>query len=62
MTEKDVLLMPQQTTANNGVTSRWLYRLAAKLPLPRCISRKNLRFQQAGLQRQIAAKRPDSRR
>jgi predicted DNA-binding transcriptional regulator AlpA len=60
--EKDTLLNSEQAAALMGVKSQWLYRHAAKLPFTRRISRKNLRFQEAGLRRWIAAKKPDSRR
>jgi len=61
-TDKDTLLSPEETAAIMGVTPRWLYRHAATLPFTRRISRKNLRFSEAGLRRWIAAKKPDFRR
>jgi len=59
--ERDVLLTPENTAALIGVNRRWLYRHADKLPFARRISRKNLRFSEAGLRRWVAAKKPGSR-
>jgi hypothetical protein len=61
-TEQDNLLNSEQAAAIIGVSSRWLFRHAAKLPFTRRISRKNLRFSEAGLRRWLAARKPDSRR
>ncbi|SRR6266542_3419760 len=61
-TEKDTPLTADQAAALMGVSRRWLLRHAAKLPFTRRISRKNLRFSEAGLRRWLAAKKPDSRR
>src|SRR6266542_4052549 len=60
--EKDTLLTADEAAALMGVNRRWLYRHAAKLPFTRRISRKNLRFLEAGLRRWLAAKKPDFRR
>ncbi len=60
--EKDTLLSVEQAATLIGVSRRWLCRHAAKLPFTRRISRKNLRFSEAGLRRWLAAKKPDSRR
>jgi predicted DNA-binding transcriptional regulator AlpA len=59
--EADRLLTPQEAAALIGQTVNWLYRHSAKLPFARRISRKNLRFSEAGLRRWIAAKKPGSR-
>ena len=61
-TDKEILLTPEQAAELMGVNRQWLYRHVAKLPFARRISRKTLRFQEAGLRRWIAAKRPASRR
>jgi predicted DNA-binding transcriptional regulator AlpA len=55
--EPDRLLTPEETAAILDVDVRWLYRHAAKLPFTRRISRKNLRFSEAGLRRWLAAKK-----
>ena len=60
--EKDRLLTPEQAASILGQNVRWLYRHAATLPFTRRISRKNLRFSEAGLRRWLAAKKPDFRR
>jgi len=56
--EKDALLTSEQAASLMGVSRRWLYRHAAKLPFTRRVSRKNLRFSEAGLRRWITAKKP----
>jgi predicted DNA-binding transcriptional regulator AlpA len=56
--EEDNLLTPEQAAEILGQSVRWLYRHAAKLPFTRRLSRKNLRFSEAGLRRWIAAKKP----
>jgi hypothetical protein len=56
---RDELLTPEQAAEILGQDVRWLYRHAKKLPFTRRISRKNLRFSEAGLRRWIAAKKPD---
>lgn len=55
---EDRLLKPEEAAAILGVTPRWLYRHAAHLPFTRRLSRKCLRFSDAGLRRWQAAKRP----
>jgi predicted DNA-binding transcriptional regulator AlpA len=60
--EKDRLLSPKEAAEILGQDVRWLYRHANELPFTRRISRKNLRFSEAGLRRWIAARKPDSRR
>jgi predicted DNA-binding transcriptional regulator AlpA len=59
--ELDRLLTAEEAAAMLGVTVRWLYRHAAKLPFTRRISRKNLRFSERGLRNWIAAKKPSNR-
>src|SRR5436309_2765053 len=60
--EKDRLLTPEQAAAILNQKVRWLYRHSSKLPFTRRISRKNLRFSEAGLRRWLAAKKPASTR
>ena len=59
--ETDRLLTPEETATILGQSIRWIYRHAAKLPFTRRISRKNLRFSEAGLRRWLATKKPVSR-
>jgi excisionase family DNA binding protein len=54
----DRLLTPQEAAVVLGVTRAWLYRHAGKLPFTRRLSRKTLRFSQAGLCRWQALKQP----
>jgi predicted DNA-binding transcriptional regulator AlpA len=56
--EADRLLTPKAASAILGVTSTWLYRHAGRLPFTRRLSRKVLRFSQAGLQRWQTRQRP----
>ena len=56
--DKESLLTPDDAANLLGVNRRWLYRHANTLPFARRISRKNLRFSEAGLRRWIAAKKP----
>jgi hypothetical protein len=44
----DRLLTPEQASGALGVTVRWLYRHAGDLPFTRRLSRKTLRFSEAG--------------
>lgn len=53
----DRLLTPEQAAAMLGVTVRWIYRHAHQLPFARRLSRKALRFSQAGLTRWIKTRR-----
>jgi predicted DNA-binding transcriptional regulator AlpA len=62
VSQQDTLLSPEKAAELMGVAPRWLYRHAAKLPFTRRISRKNLRFSEAGLRRWLGARKPDSRR
>jgi hypothetical protein len=59
--EKDTPLTADQAAALMGVSRRWLLRHAAKLPFTRRISRKNLRFSEAGLRKWLVAKKPSPR-
>jgi predicted DNA-binding transcriptional regulator AlpA len=52
----DRLLTPHQAAERLGVTSRWLYRHAPRLPFTRRLSRKVLRFSEAGLWRWQASR------
>jgi predicted DNA-binding transcriptional regulator AlpA len=52
----DRLLTPNETAERLGVTSRWLYRHARHLPFTRRLSRKVLRFSEAGLRRWQASR------
>ena len=61
-TGSDKLLTPEEAAEILGQKVRWLYRHAAILPFTRRISRKNLRFSEAGLRRWISAKKPSSTR
>ena len=45
------LLNPEEAAALLGVSVRWLYRHAAKFTFTRKLSRKVLRFHEAGLRR-----------
>jgi hypothetical protein len=56
--EPDRLLTPADAAAVLGVTVPWLYRRAPTLPFARKLSRKCLRFSEAGLRRGQAARRP----
>ncbi len=55
---EDRLLTPEEAAAALRVTPRWLYRHAQRLPFTRRLSRKALRFSEAGLRRWRAAHRP----
>ncbi|HEY6368060.1 MAG TPA: helix-turn-helix domain-containing protein [Candidatus Binatia bacterium] len=57
--EKDgaALLTPEKTAELMGVEVRWLYRHAKQLPFTRKLSRRVLRFSEAGLRKWLAAKR-----
>jgi predicted DNA-binding transcriptional regulator AlpA len=45
----DRLLSPQEAGSLLGVTTRWLYRHARRLPFTRRMSRRVLRFSETGL-------------
>ncbi len=55
--EPDRLLTAEEAAPILGVTPRWLYRHARQLPFARRLSRKALRFSEAGLHRFLAARR-----
>jgi predicted DNA-binding transcriptional regulator AlpA len=55
--EADRLLTPTEAAAVLNVTPRWLYRHAKRLPFTRRLSRKALRFSEAGLSRWQATRR-----
>lgn len=52
------LLSPDEAAQRLGVTVAWLYRHSGKLPFTRRLSKKALRFEEAGLQRWQATRRP----
>lgn len=52
------LLTAEQASSILGVSPRWLYRHASNLPFTRRLSRKALRFDEAGLRRWQATKKP----
>jgi predicted DNA-binding transcriptional regulator AlpA len=55
--EPDRLLTADEAAPVMGVKPRWLYRHARQLPFARRLSRKALRFSEAGLRRYMAARR-----
>ncbi len=55
--ETDKLLSPENAAALLGVKVTWLYRHAKTLPFARKLSRKVLRFSEAGLRRWQATRR-----
>lgn len=55
--EADRLLTPEETAERLGISRRWLYRHSDTLPFTRRLSRKALRFSEAGL-RKWQATRP----
>lgn len=52
------LLMPEEAASRLSVSVRWLYRHAGNLPFTRKLSRKVLRFDEAGLERWLKDQRP----
>jgi hypothetical protein len=56
--EPDRLLTAEDAARRLGTTPRWLYRHARQLPFTRRLSRKALRFSEAGLARYLASRRP----
>jgi predicted DNA-binding transcriptional regulator AlpA len=56
--EPDRLLTADEAAPIIGMTPRWLYRHAKALPFARRLSRKALRFSEAGLRRWAASRRP----
>lgn len=55
--EEDRLLTAKEAAPILGVKGTWLYRHAKRLPFARRLSRKCLRFSEAGLRRWQASKR-----
>jgi predicted DNA-binding transcriptional regulator AlpA len=55
---EDRLLTTDEAAALLRVTPQWLYRRADRLPFARRLSRKALRFSEAGVRRWMATKRP----
>jgi hypothetical protein len=53
----DKLLTADEAAPILGVAPRWLYRHAGQLPFTRRLSRKVLRFSEAGLRRYAATRR-----
>jgi hypothetical protein len=53
----DKLLTAAETAGILGVTPRWLYRHAQRLPFARRLSRKVLRFSEVGAHKYAAARR-----
>ena len=56
-TENDVWLTPEKASAILGVNKKWLYRHAKDLSFAKKLSRKALRFNEAGLRRWMATRR-----
>ena len=56
--EDDRLISVDEAAGRLGVTPRWLYRHAPRLPFSRRLSRKALRFSELGLKRWQAAQGP----
>lgn len=54
--EPDRLLTPEAAASRLNVSVRWLYRHAHTLPFTRRLSRKRLRFSEAGLRRYMATR------
>ena len=55
--EQDRLLTPDEAANRLGVSLRWLYRNAKRLPFTRKLTRRTLRFHEAGLEKYIREKR-----
>ncbi|MGH7332642.1 MAG: helix-turn-helix transcriptional regulator [Candidatus Rokuibacteriota bacterium] len=56
--ERERLLTPDEAATRLGVKLTWMYRHAGDLPFTRRLGRKTLRFDEAGLQRWQATRRP----
>jgi predicted DNA-binding transcriptional regulator AlpA len=54
----DRLISPSEVASRLGVTVRWVYRHADQWPFTRKLSRKVLRFSEAGFGRWLQARRP----
>ena len=57
----DRLLDAREAAPILGVTPSWLYRHAGELPYARRLSRKVLRFSEAGIQQYVASRKPGPR-
>jgi excisionase family DNA binding protein len=55
--EPDRLLTPEEAAKLMNVNEAWLYRHAKQLPFAKKLSRKSLRFNEAGLRRWMAARK-----
>jgi predicted DNA-binding transcriptional regulator AlpA len=55
--EKETWLTPEQAAAIIGVDKKWLYRHSKELPFAKKLSRKAIRFNEAGLRRWLAARK-----
>jgi predicted DNA-binding transcriptional regulator AlpA len=55
--EQSRLLSPDEAAAIIGVNKAWLFRHGKRLPFTRKLSRKNIRYDEAGLRRWLAARR-----
>ena len=51
------LISPRDAASRLGVTIRWLYRNAKRLPFTRKLTARTLRFHEAGLEKFIREKR-----
>lgn len=52
----DKLLTPDEAAEILGMSVKWLYRNARKLPFTRKLGRKTLRFSHLGIQKYLAAR------
>jgi predicted DNA-binding transcriptional regulator AlpA len=55
--EKERLLTPDEAAALIGVDKKWLYRHSKQFPFVRRLSKKNIRFNEAGLKRWLATRK-----
>jgi excisionase family DNA binding protein len=55
--ETDRLLTPAEAATMLGVAVPWLYRHANRLPFTRRLSRRTLRFSEAGVKRWLSTRR-----
>jgi len=55
--EKEKLLTPNEAATMIGVDKKWLYRHSKQLPFIRRLSKKNIRFNEAGLKRWLATRK-----
>jgi predicted DNA-binding transcriptional regulator AlpA len=55
--ETNRLLTAEEASVMLGVTPRWLYRHARRLPFARRLSRKVLRFSEVGVRRYLETRR-----